>query len=172
MNITSNNKQLQQNVLETIQDYRLIEQGDKVVVGVSGGPDSICLLHVLHSLSARFDISLHAVHINHMLRAEEAQIDEAFTVGICEEMGIPHWVAQVDVAALGKKLGVSLEEAGREARYREFERVAVLVGASKIAVAHNRNDQAETVMMHIIRGTGIAERICPQQSEAGIITLY
>lgn len=157
MNIVNNiNRQLQQKVLYTIQTNYLIEQGDVVVIGVSGGPDSICLLHILNSLSERLDIRLHAVHINHMLRAEEAQGDETYTADVCKNLGIPFSVVHIDIAAMAKKLGMSLEEAGREARYHEFERYANCVGAAKIAVAHNRNDQAETVMMHIIRGTGTA----------------
>lgn len=157
MNIASNiNRQLQQKILDTIQAKHLIEQGDVVVIGVSGGPDSVCLLHILHSLSSRLDTRLHAIHINHMLRAEEAQADEAYAAELCKELGIPLSVVRADVAAMAKKLGMSLEEAGREARYQEFERCADSVGAAKIAVAHNRNDQAETVMMHIIRGTGTA----------------
>ena len=127
-----------------------------MVVGVSGGPDSVCLLHILHSLADQLDINIHAVHINHMLRAEEALADEVFTTTLCKELGIPLSVVQVNVAELAKKRGMSIEEAGREARYHEFGRYAHNIGAAKIAVAHNRNDQAETVMLHIIRGAGTA----------------
>jgi len=159
MNIASNRNtinQLQQKVLDTIVTNHLIEQGDVVVVGVSGGPDSICLLHILHNLSEHLKIKIHAIHVNHMLRAEEAPIDEAYTATMCKQLEIPLSVVHVDVAAMAKRLGKSVEEAGREARYGEFEKYADNVGAAKIAVAHNRNDQAETVMMHIIRGTGTA----------------
>lgn len=170
MKITSNiNRQFQQKILDTIMSNHLIEQGDAVVVGVSGGPDSICLLHVLHALSGRLEIRLHAVHINHMLRAEEAQIDEEFTSGICNELGIPLSVVHADVAAMAKKLGMSIEEAGREVRYREFEKAAAGIGATKIAVAHNRNDQAETVMMHIIRGTGIAGLVGMEYKRGAVV---
>ena len=170
MKITSNiNRQFQQNILDTIVSNHLIEQGDAVVVGVSGGPDSICLLHVLHALSGRLGIRLHAVHINHMLRAEEAQADEAFTAELCTELGIPLSVLHVDVAVMAKNLGMSIEEAGREARYHEFEKAAASVGATKIAVAHNKNDQAETVMMHIIRGTGIAGLVGMEYRRGAVI---
>lgn len=170
MNIASNiNRLLQQKILDTIQAKHLIEQGDVVVIGVSGGPDSVCLLHVLHSLSSRLDARLHAIHINHMLRAEEAQADEAYTAELCKELRIPLSVVRVDVAAKAKKLGMSLEEAGRETRYQEFERYADSVGAAKIAVAHNRNDQAETVMMHIIRGTGIAGLVGMEYRRGAVI---
>lgn len=148
--------QLQQKVLNTITANRLTDPGDKVVVGVSGGPDSVCLLHILNTLSEHLGIQLHAIHINHMLRPKEAPIDEAYTDTLCKCMGIPLLTVHVDVAAMAKKLGMSVEEAGREARYHEFEKYAEKIGAAKIAVAHNRNDQAETVMMHIIRGAGTA----------------
>ena len=170
MNIVSNiNMQFQQKILETIESNHLIERGDAVVVGVSGGPDSVCLLHVLHSLSDRLEIRLNAVHINHMLRDEESQADEAFTAGLCKELGIPLSIIQVDVAAMAKKLGMSLEEAGRDARYSEFERYANSIGAARIAVAHNRNDQAETVMMHIIRGTGTAGLVGMEYKRGAVI---
>jgi len=159
MNIASINyviRQLQQKVLNAIRANRLTDPGDVVVVGVSGGPDSVCLLHILHALSEHLGIKLHAIHINHMLRPEEAPIDEAYTAALCERMEIPLLTVHVDIASMAKKLGMSVEEAGREARYREFEKVAGEIGAAKIAVAHNRNDQAETVMMHIIRGAGTA----------------
>ena len=148
--------QFQQRILEAIRANHLIENGDRVVVGVSGGADSVCLLHVLHSLSRALQIKLYAVHINHMLRADEADGDERYTADLCEELGIQLSSTRIDVGAMSKSLGISLEEAGRKARYGEFSRCAQAVGASVIAVAHNRNDQAETVMMNIMRGSGIA----------------
>ncbi len=126
------------------------------MVGISGGPDSVCLLHVLHSLCKALQMKLYAIHINHMLRADEADADEQYTAELCEKLSIQLASVQVDVGAMAENLGISLEEAGRKARYREFSRYAQAVGASVIAVAHNRNDQAETVMMNIIRGSGIA----------------
>lgn len=147
---------LQQKVLNAIKANRLTEPGDVVVVGVSGGPDSVCLLHILRALSEHLRIKLHAIHVNHMLRPEEAPIDEAYTEALCRRMDIPLMTIHINVAAMAKELGMSVEEAGREARYREFEKYAGEIGAAKIAVAHNRNDQAETVMMHIIRGAGTA----------------
>jgi tRNA(Ile)-lysidine synthase len=157
MNIKSNfAKQLHKKVLDTIRSHRLIEQGEKVVVGVSGGPDSVCLLHLLKSYTELLQFEMHAVHVNHMLRAEEAGADEAYTANLCSEMGIHLDIVRIDIAAMAKEKGISLEEAGRIARYDEFSRYAESISASKIAVAHNRNDQAETVMMNILRGTGTA----------------
>ena len=157
MNIAGNySRKFQQKVLGTIKANHLMEQGDTVIVGVSGGPDSVCLLHVLHSLSGILGIKLHAVHINHMLRAEEALADEEYTATLCNSLGISLFAVHKDIADMAERLGMSVEEAGREARYREFEAYANSVGAVRIAVAHNRNDQAETVMMHLIRGSGLA----------------
>jgi tRNA(Ile)-lysidine synthase len=157
MNIASNSsRQFQQKVLGTIRNHHLIGQGEAVVVGVSGGPDSVCLLHVLRAISDVLDIRVHAIHINHMLRAEEADTDEAYVKELCRELDVPLSIERVNIAEMAEKAGISLEEAGREARYREFAAYAAEVGASGIAVAHNRNDQAETVMMHIIRGSGTA----------------
>ncbi len=157
MNIASNiSRQFQQKVLGTIRNHHLIGQGEAVVVGVSGGPDSVCLLHVLRAISDVLDIRVHAIHINHMLRAEEADADEASVKELCRELDVPLSIERVNIAEMAEKAGMSLEEAGREARYREFAAYAAEVGASGIAVAHNRNDQAETVMMHIIRGSGTA----------------
>ena len=141
--------------MDTINKYHLINNGDSVVVGVSGGPDSVCLLHVLYTLRERLQIKLHAVHINHMLRGAESEEDEKYVKELCEKLEIPAHFFSIDVQDLASKKGISLEEAGREARYRKFEEVAGETGASKIAVAHNRNDQAETVLMNIIRGSGL-----------------
>ncbi len=157
MNITDSFiSQFQRKVLDTIRNSYLIEQEEGVVVGLSGGYDSVCLLHVLNSLSETLQIKLYAVHINHMLRGIEANADEHYAAELCRELGIPFSAIQVDVGAIAKERGISLEEAGRDVRYREFYKYVQTVGAAKIAVAHNRNDQAETVMMHIIRGSATA----------------
>lgn len=146
---------LVQNVLTTINKYSLIEKGEGIVVGVSGGPDSICLLHVLHELSNDLFIRLYAVHINHMLRGQESKGDEAYTADFCRSLNIPLYIRPYDIKMIADQRGISLEEAGREIRYHEFGLIADKTGATKIAVAHNRNDQAETVLMRIIRGTGL-----------------
>lgn len=146
---------LDKEVYNAIISHKLVEIGESVVVGVSGGPDSVCLLHVLWKLAQPLSIKLFAVHINHMLRGEESEQDEEYVVKLCEELNIPLVVKSVDIKEMARKRGMSLEEAGREARYRQFELCADKVGAAKIAVAHNRNDQSETVIMHILRGTGL-----------------
>lgn len=157
MNITDSFiSQFQRKVLDTIRNNHLIAQEEGVVVGLSGGYDSVCLLHVLHSLSETLQIKLYAVHINHMLRGIEANADEHYAAELCRELGIPFLAMHVDVGAIAEERGISLEEAGRDVRYSEFYKYSQTVGAAKIAVAHNKNDQAETVMMHIIRGCATA----------------
>lgn len=163
------NSTLRNKVLKTIKTNHLIDHGDGVVVGVSGGPDSICLLHILHSISDVLGIRLYAVHINHMLRGDEADGDEEYTSNLCKELNIPLKVARIDIQKMARQMGASVEEAGRTARYREFDKVAADVGAKRIAVAHNKNDQAETVMMHIIRGSGIKGLIGMELSRGTII---
>lgn len=148
-------EELSLKVYNTIKQHKLIQDGEGIVVGISGGPDSVCLLHLLHSLSDELKIRLFAVHINHMLRGEESEADEHYVRRFCAELGIPLFVDREDVKGLSLKKGISLEEAGRQVRYDRFSRYVEKTGASKIAVAHNRNDQAETVLMNLMRGCGI-----------------
>ncbi len=170
MSIAGNiNSTLQNKVLKVIRTNHLIDYGDGVVVGVSGGPDSVCLLHILHSISKVLNIRLYAVHINHMLRGDEADGDEDYTSDLCKKLDIPLTVIRIEIYKVASQMGVSVEEAGRTVRYREFDRVAAEVGAKKIAVAHNKNDQAETVMMHIVRGSGIKGLIGMELSRGKII---
>ena len=142
-------------VLNTIRQHNLISQGDSIVVGVSGGPDSVCLLHVLHRLADELSIKIYAVHINHMLRGSESEDDQEYVEQLCKTLSIHLHKKSYDILRISKEKKISLEEAGREARYREFESFAESVGASKIAVAHNKNDQAETVLLNIVRGAGL-----------------
>jgi tRNA(Ile)-lysidine synthase len=142
-------------VYENIIKHHLISEGEKVLVGVSGGPDSICLLHVLFSLKEKLKIELSAIHINHMFRGKESDNDESFTGSFCHKLGIEYTSVNFDVSEIASRKKVSYEEAGRLVRYGEFEKLSNSIGAAKIAVAHNLNDQAETVIMHIVRGTGL-----------------
>jgi tRNA(Ile)-lysidine synthase len=151
-------------VKRTISERTLIEKGEHIVVGVSGGPDSVCLLHVLHRLSFELDLDLHAVHINHCLRGEAADLDQAYTQALCENLGIPCSIFTYDVKGLAALKGLTTEEMGRKVRYEAFGQVRDTLltagreqGSSpsvKIAVAQNLNDQAETILMRILRGTG------------------
>lgn len=143
----------------TIIHNGLIEKGEHIVIGLSGGPDSVCLFHILHQLKEELDICLHAVHINHGLRPGAADEDQRYAEKLCEAHGVPCSSFLFDVNKIAREEGISSEDAGRRVRYQSFfrvaERVAAESGASvKIAVAQNMNDQAETVMMRILRGTG------------------
>ncbi|HWR60629.1 MAG TPA: tRNA lysidine(34) synthetase TilS, partial [Clostridia bacterium] len=142
-------------VKRTIAKYGMLEQGDRLVAGVSGGPDSLCLLHVLKSLGEEYRCSIFAAHLNHRFRGAAADADAEFVERICKDWGIPAYIEVFDVPAYIKETGLSPEEAGREIRYRLFNRVCDEVGANKIAVAHNLNDHVETVLMRFMRGSGI-----------------
>lgn len=139
----------------TIVKYDMLSQNDIVVVGVSGGPDSMALLHFLYTLADEYSLKLYAAHLNHMLRGSESDEDAEYVKEYCGKLNIPCTVRHVDINALAKKYGLSSEEAGRKARYKLFMDVASQIKATKIALAHNLNDQAETVLMRIMRGTGL-----------------
>ncbi|HOQ37958.1 MAG TPA: tRNA lysidine(34) synthetase TilS [Acetivibrio sp.] len=142
-------------VLDAIEKHKLINKGDGIVIGVSGGPDSLCLLHILYSLKDKMGLKLFVAHVNHMLRGDESLKDESFVGDICRKLNIVFESVHIDIGKLAKERGLSLEEAGRMERYRFFDSVADRYGAERIAVAHNKNDQAETVLMNIIRGSGL-----------------
>lgn len=142
-------------VIKTIEAHKMIEQGDSVVMALSGGPDSVAMFHALFSLSGRYGISLFALHVNHMLRGEESDNDEEYVRELCSRFGVPLHVSAIDVSRIAWERSLSIEEAGRDVRYEELEAYADRLGADKIALAHNRNDQAETVFMNILRGTGL-----------------
>jgi tRNA(Ile)-lysidine synthase len=133
--------------------YGLLAAGETVVVGVSGGPDSLALLHLLRRLSAELGLSLRVAHLNHGLRGAMADEDASFVASLAASWGLPCTVGQMDVRSTAA--GRSLEEAARQARYRFLAEVAG-AAAGTIAVGHNADDQAETVLMHFLRGTGVA----------------
>ncbi len=145
-----------QGVRRTVRRYQLIEPGAAVLIGVSGGPDSLCLLHVLAALAQELDARLHVAHLHHGLRGADADADAAFVAEIAAAWGLPCTVEHADIAALAARAGASLEEAAREARYTFLRRLAAQLGAQAVAVGHNADDQAETVLMHFLRGSGLA----------------
>lgn len=142
-------------VLRTIEKYNMIEKDDKIVMGISGGPDSLCMLDVLFNLKGKFNLKLYVVHINHMIRGEDAKKDAAFVEKLCKDLDLPFFLFEENVPYLAKKMGLSEEQAGRYVRYKAFEETLKKVGGNKIAVAHNKNDVAETVLLNILRGTGL-----------------
>lgn len=142
-------------VLETIRKYNLIDKNDKIVIGVSGGPDSMCLLNILNDLKDKLEVSIYVAHINHMIR-KEAEEETQYVESYCKSHDIPCFVKRVDVIEKSNNEKIGTEEAGRKVRYEFFEEVAKQVGANKIAIAHNANDNAETILMNIFRGSGSA----------------
>lgn len=141
--------------LETISKYNLIEKGDGVVVAVSGGPDSISLLHLFWQIKEEYSLKLYAVHLNHQFRGVDAEEDAFYVREFCNKLDIPVFIYSEDVTEYGKKNGMTAEEAGRELRYKYFYEILNAKKANKIAVAQNMDDQAETVLMRLMRGAGI-----------------
>ncbi len=136
----------------------MITAGDKIVLGLSGGADSVCLLLLLLDVAHKYGYSssdIYAVHINHMLRGKEADEDEGFARSLCEKKQVNFMAFRKDIAQYAKELGLSLEEAGRKYRYQCFSQVAKENHCTKVAVAHNKNDMAETVIFNMLRGTGL-----------------
>lgn len=146
---------LKEEVLKTIKTYNLIEKNDKVVIGVSGGPDSICLLHLLYSIKKELGFEIVVAHINHQIR-EVADSETEYVKDFCENLGIECFVKKENIIELAKKQKKGTEEAGRQVRYNFFEEVAQKTNSNKIATAHNSNDRAETVILNILRGSGIS----------------
>lgn len=140
--------------IDTIRRYNMLSYGDSVVIGLSGGADSCSLLHLLVSMRDEWDIKLFACHINHNLRGEEADRDEAFVRRLCDETGVKLYCLSVDVAAEAAKRHESTEKVGRDIRYAFFEEIADRYGA-KIATAHTASDNAETVLFNMTRGSGV-----------------
>lgn len=142
-------------VLYSIEENSMLKDGDKVIVGVSGGPDSMCLLHVLLRLRERFSLELIAAHVNHGLRGKDADEDEKYVEEFCGLNDVEFRCVKEDIHKISAERNVSDETAGREVRYEFFEKLKREKAADKIAIAHNLNDQAETVLMRIMRGTGL-----------------
>jgi len=149
------NSNIRDRFLKYIEDNNLISEGEGIIVGLSGGPDSVCLLNLLCSLREEMNLKIVAAHINHMLRAEDADKDEEYARSLCKEFKVEFFCKRVDINKYSKDKGLSSETAGREVRYAFFDDVMEKLGFSKIATAHNSNDQAETVLMRIMRGTGL-----------------
>ena len=139
--------------LRTAEKYGMFPRGGKIVVGLSGGADSVALLHFLYHQRETFDFELSAAHINHLLRGEESDRDEQFVRNLCDKMGIALDVLRVDIDAEAKKRGIGQEECGRQVRYEFFN---TLCGKETfIATAHTLSDSFETVLLNMARGTGI-----------------
>ena len=146
---------LVQKVSEYMQEQHMVEDGQKIVVGVSGGADSMGLLSVLSELAEYFHFSLVVVHVNHGIRGQAADADQSYVENMCREQSIPCYSFHVDLKRFAQKEGMSQEEAGRFYRYQCFEKVRKEVSGQRIAVAHQREDVCETVLFNLFRGTGL-----------------
>jgi tRNA(Ile)-lysidine synthase len=141
-------------VKEWIEKHKLLRQGDTIVVACSGGPDSLALLHILAALRLEYNISLVVAHVDHMLRGEESAIEANFVVDFCARRNLICYHKAIDVPRFIKETGISGEEAARIVRYQYLRQIAAGLGGAKIATGHHRDDQAETVLMNLLRGAG------------------
>lgn len=142
------------NLLHTIEKYNLIESGDRIVVGLSGGADSCALLHSLSTMFEGTDVKLFAAHLNHGIRKEEAKRDQLYSEDFSKRCLVDFVTKEVDVPSYARENKISDEMAGRALRYDFFYEVCEKYNCNKIAVAHNKNDNAETILLNLIRGTG------------------
>ena len=146
-------------MLEKVENYirqwKMLEKGDKVVVGLSGGADSVCLFLILEELRKKIGFEILAVHVNHGIRGEEAKADEEFVKTLCEKKEIPCRSVSVDIPKMAVEYRMSEEEAGRTARREIFEQAAEEWGGTRIALAHHQDDNAETFFLHLARGSGL-----------------
>ncbi len=132
----------------------MVREKDAVLIGLSGGPDSVALARGLVALRSRFRITIGLAHLNHMLRGEESERDEAFVNHLAKELNLPLFTEHQDIKKIAADTGTSLEDAGRSARYAFFEATATAFGYSKIALGHTWDDNGEQVLLSLIRGAG------------------
>ena len=147
-------KKILQTVREAISDHRMFSRGDSVLVAVSGGPDSVALAHVLITLSVEYSLRPAIAHLNHCLRGPDADRDAEFVIVLARKLGWPIYVEKKDVLALQRSRRLSLEEAGRRSRYDFFDMLSAKHGFNKIALGHHSDDNAELVLINLLRGSG------------------
>ncbi len=146
---------LEEKVLQTIKKFDMLSFNDRVLIGVSGGPDSVTLLNVLLSLKKRYNLSFFIAHLDHMLRGKESEEDVNFVKNLAQELGLPCEVKSCNLIKIARKEPLTLEEAAREYRYKFYSETAKKFKANKIALGHNADDQIETVLMRFLRGSGL-----------------
>ena len=149
-------KKIEEKIFSFTNKNRLIEKGDSILIGFSGGADSRFVLYFLNKYAAKYKIEIAAVHVNHMLRGKEAERDENFCRKVADEIGIEFYSKSVNVKSYAKKNKLSIEEAARILRYEVFEEIADKENFTKICTAHNMNDNSETVLLNLFKGTGTA----------------
>jgi len=150
----SDKEPLKQRVRDFFQKNHLVVPPSYLLVAVSGGPDSVCLLHILVNLKEELGIRLHVAHLNHQLRGTESEADAEYVASLVRRLGIPATIEQREVKAYQAQQKTSLEEAAREVRYNFLAQVAQSVGTSQVAVGHTMDDNIETILMHLVRGSG------------------
>lgn len=150
------NDQFVGKIRKTIERYRMLTPGDKVVVAVSGGPDSVCLLSVLRALANDLDLTLHVAHLDHRFRGQESAEEALFVEGLAKDLGIAATVDSRDVPAYCAERGLSAQAGAREVRYTFLRECAKATGSHRIALGHTANDQAETLLMRLARGAGMS----------------
>lgn len=143
-------------VKKAINDHGLISEDDRLVVGVSGGADSVCLFHILRLFGSCCPLTMHVLHVHHSIRGSEADRDAEFVHSLCENYEVPFTLVRYDVPAFASVHGMTVEEAGRILRREAFERKAAETGSGTIVLAHHMNDVAETVLFNLSRGSGVA----------------
>lgn len=148
-------KVTEQKVLRFIKENNLIVESDRILIAISGGPDSVFLLHFLNKFRRKYKIDIAAVHINHLLRGKDSQRDELFCKAICDELSIPFFFHRVNVKKYAELNKFSLEVAGRKIRYQYFEKLLNRIDYTKVVTAHNSDDNLETVLLNLVKGTGI-----------------
>jgi tRNA(Ile)-lysidine synthase len=149
-----NQPSLEEQVLGFIQKHRLVSDREKLVVAVSGGADSVCLLHILANLQEELKLKLHIAHLNHQLRGADSDADADYVADLARRLKIPATIEKRDVKGYQARERLSLEEAAREVRYRFLAELAKSIGAERGAAGHTKDDQIETILMHLIRGSG------------------
>ena len=146
---------LVQRIRKFAEEHRILEKGDKVLIAISGGPDSVALLHILLELREEYALKLILAHMEHGIRGDESREHAGFVQRIGRKLGLDCFIRHVDVPLLSRMEGMSMEEAARKARYQFFRETARRAGATKIALGHTADDQAETLLMRLLRGSGI-----------------
>jgi tRNA(Ile)-lysidine synthase len=151
---TTTSKDFFNAVEATINKFNMLAQTDSILIAVSGGPDSVALVLTLLEFKEKYDLTIAIAHVNHMLRGEESLRDEAFVKQLADKFSLPFHLEQVDVKTYAKTHGLSIEEAGREVRYDFFKHLSKSHGYKKVVTGHHKNDNAELVLMNLLRGSG------------------
>ena len=146
---------IEKKVQDFIGQYKMVNDQDKIIIGVSGGADSVCLLFALKKIREERDFTFEVVHVNHGLRGESADRDERFVRECCEKLDVPCHIYHVNVKEMATREKLSIEDAGRNLRRQTFEKVMKETGSNKVALAHHQNDNAETLLMNLARGSGL-----------------